>query len=209
MKKSNKYEDNESHLGFLGKNFMDFGHGHGFPAGRERIKVIKKLFIALVLSILVTGCAAFEPLADREAKYGKEAPVIQASFAAQSVKYGDDWKIYLKAYDPDGDIKHIICQLDRGGRGGTQSPSYTRVKEENQKELSGYLYWYVDPKIGYSKETVMNIQIQDMAGHLSPLVTFPITFRDSGQQEPPPQGLFLEKDLGPIMIIIKPPATGP
>jgi hypothetical protein len=68
----------------------------------------KKMVLAITALFFFAGCAVFESLEVKEQKYGKSAPVIERSFAAQAMKKGDTWKIYLKASDPDGDMKTIV-----------------------------------------------------------------------------------------------------
>ena len=166
--------------------------------------VNKKILFLAVILLWGMGCAALESKTMREEKYGKAAPVIRDFFASQTMRYGDSWKVYLKAYDPDGDMKRIIIYLEKGGGGSTYSPTYTRIAEENRKEISGYLYWYPGPNLRTFSEIVTVVQIEDLAGHLSNTVSLPLSIQPSGRQELPPEGIFLEKGLGPIMITIPP-----
>jgi len=164
----------------------------------------KKIAWGVVVLFFLMGCATFESMEVREQKYGKASPVIQQAFASKVMGYNDTWKVYLKASDSDGDMKAIVSYLEKGGRGGGGSPSYTRIKEENRKELSGYIYWYPGSNVTYFSEVLMTIQIQDMPGHFSNPVSLPLTMQPSGKQEPPPKDVFQEYNLGPIMITISP-----
>jgi hypothetical protein len=164
----------------------------------------KKIAWGVVPLFLLMGCAPFENREGGEHKYGKASPVIQQVFASKVMGYTDTWKVYLKAFDPDGDMKTIVSYLEKGGRGGDRSPSFTRIKEENRKEFSGYVYWYPGSNVRYFSEVLMTIQIQDMAGHFSNPVSLPLAIQPSGKQEPPPKDVFQEYSLGPIMITIGP-----
>jgi len=157
-----------------------------------------------VALFLVTGCSVFESLEVKELKYGKAPPVIEQSFASKAMKKGDTWRIYLKASDPDGDMKTIVAYLGGGAMGGTTAVSHTRIKENDRQEISGYLYWYPGPDSYAVPEMVMTIQIQDMAGHFSNPVSLPLRMQLSGSQELPHEGAFQEKDLGPVMITLQP-----
>ena len=53
-------------------------------------------------------------------------------------------------------------------------------------------------------EMAMTIQIEDMAGHFSKSVSLPLRIQLSGSQELPPEGVFQEKELGPVMIPLRP-----
>jgi len=164
----------------------------------------KKIILGVAALFLFTGCAAFESLQVKEQKYGKAAPVIEQSFASKAMKKGDTWRIYLKASDPDGDMKTIVAYLGGGALGGTTAVSHTRIKENDRRKINGYLYWYPGPESYAVPEMVMTIQIQDMAGHFSNPVSLPLRMQLSGPQESPPQGVFQEKDLGPVMITLQP-----
>ncbi len=168
----------------------------------------KKFLAGEMLSIFAMGCAAFESLAVREEKNGKAVPVIIASFASKQLRPGGTWKVYLKASDPDGDMKRIICLIEQKGI-GSYPVSYVNIKEENRRELSGYLYWTTGGVSGaIFTEVQLTVQIQDMARHLSGPVSFPLKFQQDIQQEDPPKDIFQEKDLGPIMIPMQPWSGG-
>ena len=164
----------------------------------------KKRLVAIIGLLLITGCAHFESMEGKEQKYGKAAPAIDQYFASAVMKQGENWKIYLKASDPDGDMNTIFSYLDSGSRRGSSAPSLVRLKDEDRKEFSGYLYWYPGPQAEPFSEFVMTIQIQDKAGHYSLPISLAVSLRPSGRQEVPPEGAFKERDLGPIMIEVKP-----
>jgi hypothetical protein len=164
----------------------------------------RKFFAGVVALFLFTGCSAFESLELRELKYGKAPPVIEQSFASKAMRKGDTWIIYLKASDLDGDMKTIIAYFERGVGGGTTAVSHTRIKENDRQEMNGYLYWYPGPALDGFPEMVMTIQIEDMAGHFSKPVSLPLRIQLSGSQELPPEGAFQEKELGPVMITLRP-----
>lgn len=154
--------------------------------------------------LLLVGCAALGGLEQREKIYGKAAPVITQSFASKQMKLGDTWKVYLNASDPDGDMKTILSTIDQKGV-GTYSVSFTRIREDQQRDnLSGYIYLNTVGVSGLDYTTlVLNVQIQDKAGHYSAPASFPLAFNPTFQQENPPPGVFKDKDLGPIMIVLR------
>ena len=164
----------------------------------------RKFFAGVLALILFTGCTAFESLEEKEVKYGKAPPVIEQSFASKAMRKGDTWIIYLRASDPDGDMKTIIAYFKRGAGGGPTAVSHTQIKENDRREINGYLYWYPGPEVDGFPEIAMTIQIEDMAGHFSKPFSLPLRIQPSGSQELPPEGAFQEKELGPIMITLKP-----
>lgn len=163
----------------------------------------KRLIWGVMGFFLTAACAHFESMEVREQKYGKASPVIEESFASKIMRNGDTWKIYLKASDPDGDMKTIVCILEKGQRNGTDT-SYISIKGENRKELSGYLIWYPGPNVDSYHEILMEIQVQDMAGHYSKPVSLALSIKPSGKQESPPPNVYQEKNLGSVMIMIRP-----
>lgn len=167
---------------------------------------MKRKFLSIVVLLLLTaGCAALEPLEVREEMYGKGIPVITQTFAAKGIRPGDVWKVYLNAQDPDGDMKQIVCEIQQPGV-GVYPVAYIRIKENERKELGGYIY-LTTFHVNYSSFNFINltlrVEIQDKAGHYSAPVFFPLNFNALNRQEPPPQDVFQEHDLGPIMIQIR------
>jgi hypothetical protein len=163
----------------------------------------RKFFIGFMLLSFLTGCLAMEPIEVREKTFGKGVPMISESFASPKIRGGQTWKVYLIASDPDGDMKNIVCVIDQPGM-GTYPVGITRIKEEDRRELSGYVYLNTLGTGDFDFVNItLHIQIEDMAGHYSKPVSFPLSFGSRYRQEPPPQGLFKEKDLGPILIQLR------
>src|SRR5512136_2546031 len=102
----------------------------------------KKFLMGFLLLFFLTGCLAMEPIEVREKTFGSGVPVISQSFASPKISPGGTWKVYLTASDPDGDMKNIVCVIDQPGV-GTYPVGITRIKkDEDRRELSGYVYLY-------------------------------------------------------------------
>ena len=130
-----------------------------------------------------------------------EEPVISHFFAVQELVSGETWKIYLKASSPAADMKYIYAIVEQ--RGGTHYPlSLTRIKEEDKRAVSGYVYLNTFNDEGGSNLYTLNLtlQIRDEKGRFSNPVTFPLTFKWRAEKKDPPAGIFEEKELGPVMI---------
>ncbi len=139
-------------------------------------------------------------MANHEEEKGGGIPVIRASFASPSLALGETWKVYLNASDADGDMKYIVCTIDQPGI-GPSSAGFTRIKEENRQQFSGYIYLFTGGMSGVNPSNLtLTVQIQDRKGHFSNPVSFSLSFELRAQQETPPLDVFQEKDLGPIMI---------
>jgi len=167
----------------------------------------KKLLISLAVILSAMGCATMMSMEKRERLYGKATPVITESFASQELRPGDNWKIYLKASDADGDMQSVIAVVEQKGL-GPYPLSYTKLKEGNQKELSGYVYLstsgpYGDSWLNFLSLTI-TVQIKDKAGHYSQPVVFPVSFDNRFTQKPPPSGIYEENNLGPVLVVLRP-----
>lgn len=162
-----------------------------------------RIVAGMVVLLLTVGCATMMSFEEKEKTYGKEASVITETYASKQMSPGDTWKVYLKAFDPDGDMESVVATVHLVGS-GTHPVSYTRIKNGNRKELSGYVSLNT-PDEGWlnSLTLTLTVQIKDRAGHLSKAVTFPLEFNRRYVQEPPPSGVFPEQYLGPILITLR------
>lgn len=162
-----------------------------------------------VLSLLfLSGCAALGGMAEREKIYGKEVPVITHSFASNQVRMGENWLVYLNASDPDGDMNQIFCSVDvQAGLQQLYPISISKIEKGEEKNLSGYLY--LDTS-GLERPISirMSVTIKDKAGHFSAPVEFSLNIVQPSQkekeirQEDPPRGVFQDKNLGRILIVL-------
>ena len=163
----------------------------------------KLALIGMILAGIV-GCAHMGGIEEKEKIYGKNPPVIEQSFASDQSSPDDPWKIYVLASDPDGDMETIIAVVEQVGL-GSYPVSLTDIKEENGKELSGYVYLNTrDLNFLYDQRLTVSIQIRDKAEHISNVVTHSVVFSDKQTQKSTPGGVFKEKDLGPIMVTLRP-----
>ena len=164
--------------------------------------------LAFVLGFLLVGILGMNfSLKDA---YAVEGPIITGSFAQKELRPGDTLKVYLKASSVDSSMKAIYVIVEQAG-GGVYPMSITRIKGDQQKELSGYLYFWTITTVGTSSDFVplkMIVQIQDSRGRFSEPVVFPVDFKPRVSPENPPAGIFAEKELGPIMITLHPITDG-
>ena len=173
-------------------------------------KKILRSFFSLWLVVAVAGCAGMDKMGEappnqtgQPLKTPRAVPVITRSFASPQISPGSNWKVYLKASDADGDMKEFVCTIHQPGV-GTYRVSMTRIKEGNQKELSGYLFLNVNAFKNLDfVELTLTVQIHDRAGQFSEPVNFPLSINSLYAQEPPPEGVFQENNLGPIMIQLR------
>jgi hypothetical protein len=173
--------------------------------------MIKTTISAVILFLFLTGCATATGVQtgvqDAGKPSGTSVPVITASFASKTLVPGDTWKVYIKASDPDGEMKYVFASVYQAGRGDYPA-SRTRIAQENAKELNGYVYLNTLVPGGYEflyfVTVTLTVNIQDSAGHYSREAVFPLSFAGTYEQEPPPPGVFKEQNLGPILVTLRP-----
>jgi hypothetical protein len=159
----------------------------------------------IVLLILSVGWAVIVSAGTRVAAEEKGTPVIVQSFAPKELLPGYVWKIYLKASEPGGKMKSIFATVSQPGV-GTYPVSIIRIKDENQKELSGYIYLNTAParlSRFFDLTLTLTVNIKDDNGRFSKEVVFPLSFVANPAREDPPAGVFKEEDLGPIMVTLR------
>jgi hypothetical protein len=104
-------------------------------------------------------------------------------------------------------MQSVVAVVEERGVGPLPI-SYTKLKDGNQKELSGYVYLNTSGPYGdswlYSYSVTITIQIMDKAGHYSQPAVFPVSFNGRYIQQPPPPGTFAENDLGPVLAVLRP-----
>jgi len=165
----------------------------------------KKIAALIVMFLMAWGWAIFERTAAQAETEGKGTPLIVQSFAPKEIRPGDTWKVYLKASDPDGKMKYIFATISQPGA-GIYPVSITRIKDENQKELSGYIYLNTSPARlpeFFNRSLTLTVNIQEKGGQFSQPVVFPLFFQAKPTQEAPPEGVFKEQNLGPIMVTLQ------
>ena len=166
----------------------------------------KKALASVMMAFVLTLYPGITEAAEKAE--GKAAPTITASFATSEIIPGATWKIYLKASDPNGDMRYIVATVKQAGV-GVYPVSFTRIRPENRKELSGYVYLNTFSGSNYSSllyyGLTLTIWVRDQGGNFSNPVEVPMTFGARVEaQQAPPGGAYKEQDLGPIMISLQP-----
>src|SRR5210317_765121 len=165
----------------------------------------KKNVLVILLLFFLAGCTACKGVKSGEG--GDEPPMILDSYAAESVRPGATWRVFLKAQDADGDMHSIITQLVQPGI-GYYPPDFTYIKEADREGFAGYLilrtpndYWLLQE---YVEAT---ITIQDCEGNKSEPVNFTLRFDNKsgfGPQEVPEKWqTAANRKLGTIMVEIR------
>ena len=99
----------------------------------------KRVVLLLAVSSMLWGCA---PSRDSRMDTGEgrgEPPVIIDSYAAEVIRPGTSWRVYLHAKDEDGDMRDIASVLSQPGI-GTYPTDFTRIKAADAGEIAGFLF---------------------------------------------------------------------
>ena len=169
--------------------------------------MLKENVFLILLLFLVAGCTTCKWAKAGEG--GDEPPVILDSYAAESVRPGATWRVYLEAQDADGDIHSIITQLVQPGV-GVYPPDFTYVKKADREGFAGYLILRTprDRNLVALNEYVdATLTLQDCEGNKSEPVTLTLRFDyNSGfgpQEVPEKWQMAANNKMGTIMVDIQ------
>ena len=165
----------------------------------------RKITVLAFVLLIVSGWILSDCLLAQALMEQKETPLIIQSFASKEIRPGDTWRVYLKASDPDGRMKYIFATVSQPGI-GIYPVSIIRISGENQKELSGYIYLNTAPTrlpAFFNGLLTLTVTIQRKGGQFSQPVVFPLFFQAKATKEGPPEGVFKEQELGPIMVTLR------
>ena len=168
-----------------------------------KILALFEIFSLIVASLLLPFSQGWT-----QPRPGTNAPVITHSYAIEKGRYGDVFKIYIEADDPNGEMLRIATVAHQLGH-GHYPPDWVFLKPENEHHFVGYLQW--NTYSGYTSwvsewtQLTLEVSVFDKAGHESNAVVFPIEFASEVINNPPPPTPFNQGDiprLGHVFINI-------
>ena len=167
--------------------------------------MLKKNLLVIVLLFLLAGCTTCKGVKSGEG--GDEPPTVLDSYAAESVRPGATWRVFLEVQDADGDIHSIITQLVQPGI-GYYPPDFTYIKEADRESFAGYLILRTPRDFDLLQEYVeATLTVQDCEGNKSEPVNFTLRFDNKsgfGPQEAPEKWqMAANNKLGTIMVEIR------
>ena len=167
--------------------------------------MVKTSVLVTLLLVLVSGCTTCKGV--KTAPDGGEPPVILDSYAAESVRPGATWRVYLKGQDADGDIQSIIAELSQPGI-GYYPVDFTYIKGADREGFAGYLILNTPRDNNLLQEYVeAKFTLLDCQGNKSEPVKFTLRFdlkSGFGPQEVPEKWQEAAKrKLGTIMVQIR------
>ena len=166
--------------------------------------MIRILFMGVLLMALFSACVGAGRVASTS---GTQPPVITRSYASAQGAYGQPWKIYIEAEDPDGDMFTITSELQQEGVRYQKPVDTIFVKKRDQKYLKGYLaldtYFLREPSLSVSPRIALKVSISDKAGNESKTAVFYFEFTGKTSEPTPLPPPFDQSDipkLGNILI---------
>ena len=167
--------------------------------------MLKRNIVVVALTGLLSWGATFQAQAYETGTQQEkgQGPMILDYYAPQVIRPGTTWRIYLKAEDKDGNMKYIAAMLWQAGV-GYYSTDLTRIKSEDSKELTGYLFLNtpVDQTLIWDR-LELTLLIRDGQGNRSEPIKLPLRFDYAPAQEIPQKWEAAAKHrLGAIMIDI-------
>jgi len=167
--------------------------------------MLKKNLLVILLLVFVAGCTTCKGV--KTAQDGGTPPMILDSYAAESVRPGATWRVFLKAQDPDGDMQSIIAELFQPGI-GYYPVDFTYTKGADREGFAGYLILRTPRDYNLLQEYIeVKLTLLDCEANKSEPVNFTLRFDNKsgyGPQEVPEkwQGA-AERKLGTIMVEIR------
>ncbi|MBM4308759.1 MAG: hypothetical protein FJ123_18690 [Deltaproteobacteria bacterium] len=155
----------------------------------------KSTFLLILLSCVVL---LFPSWLLSENKPKGNPPVITASYAVEKGYYGNIWKIYIEAFDPDADMSRIAVVVHQTGYGHYPT-DWIVVKPPYRKQMKGFIQWNTfSSRTGSLREwthITLTVSIFDRSGHESNEVVFPFEFVSGAHRERKPPPPFNEEGL--------------
>ncbi len=147
------------------------------------MKASRKGFLVLAAGLLAVSLSGLDLEAVAQTK--GSPPVITSSWAQDRIRQGEDWRIYLSATDPDGDMTRIYCRIDQSG-GQIYRPDIVSVKKGMEGSLNGYLVLRTySQQDFFGVSLTLTVIIADRAGNESKPVVFPLSFNGEPMKSPP------------------------
>ena len=169
--------------------------------------MLKENLLIFLLLFLVAGCTTCKWA--KTAEGGDQPPIILDSYAAESVRPGATWRVYIEAQDADADLHSIITQLVQPGV-GVYPPDFTYVKEADREGFAGYLILRTPRDrnlVALNEYVEATLTLQDCEGNKSEPVTLTLRFDNKsgfGPQEVPEKWqMAANNKIGTIMVDIQ------
>jgi hypothetical protein len=165
--------------------------------------MLRKALFVLALAGLVWGCTTSSQHKPKTQKRKGQAPVLVDHYAAEVVRSGNTWKLYLQAKDKDGDMKYIGVLMYQPGV-GYYPISVTYIKEEESKEFAGYVFMRVPADKNLIGDTLeLTVVVRDHNQNASASINLKLAFAHVSTENVPEKWQFAtEHRLGALKFEI-------
>ena len=164
--------------------------------------MIWKALVAAMASLLLLGCTASRQAGEQTPKEPGSRPVITDYYAAEVIRPGETWKVFLEVQDTGGDMKQIVSNVWQAGI-GYYSVNLTPIREADQSVFVGYLLLRTPADFDLLKDRLrLQIVVRDRRGNKSEPVNFPLSFAMNPTGEVPEKWQTAHR-LGAIFVDIK------
>ena len=147
--------------------------------------MLKRVFITIALSLMVWGCGTSSQQGTQSESDRGEAPVIIGYYAAEVIRPGATWRVYLHAKDNDGDMRSIASVLLQTGH--TPYPTdITTIDRKNAGEVAGFLFLRTPTDRNLTRDRfTLRVMVRDSQGNRSERVEIPLRFSNVPAAETP------------------------
>ena len=165
---------------------------------------MKRALIAIALSLMVWGFGCSKEFGTGSQEVNPDAPVIIDYYAAEVIRAGTTWRVYLHAKDKNGDMRDIVVRLVQTGA-ASAGTSTTRIEEKHSGEVAGFLALRTprDRNLRGDRFT-LRVLVRDREGNSSERVEIPLRFNNVPPAEVPEKWeKIADRRLGFMMITIE------
>ena len=166
--------------------------------------MLKRSLITIALSLMVWGFGCSKEFRTETQVVNPDAPVIIDYYAAEVIRAGTTWRVYLHAKDKNGDMRDIVVRLLQTGA-GSAGTSTTRIEDKDSGEVAGFLALRTprDRNLRGDRFT-LRVLVRDRAGNSSERVEIPLRFNNVPPAEVPEKWeKIADRRLGFITITIE------
>ena len=166
--------------------------------------MLKRGLIAIALSLIGWGFGCSKQFGTETQVDNPDAPVIIDYYAAEVIRPGATWRVYLHAKDKNGDMRDIACVLVQRGH-GTYPTSVTRLSERHREEVAGFLFLRTPVDNNLRKDSfTLRVLVRDEQGNRSKRLELPLRFgRGSEQKRPEKWKEAADVRLGAIKVTVQ------
>jgi hypothetical protein len=151
------------------------------------------ILVGLVVGLMVLGFALVS--------FAQEGPVLDKVWAPAEVNIGSLLKIYVKAHDPNADMRWVLVSASRPEQMQPSGATEIRLKKGLGNELNGYLYFDSGQAVIKAATAIkVFIAIEDWKGNESETQSVVIKFVPKGAKVSQMPSDFKEMEIGPIIM---------